>query len=226
MHPSLLALLTLLLVAPGSAAPAYAAKEAPAPPCFDFKAPITAPLIPPPADNPREPIEKTDPYDFGRRERDVKNKRYDFAQLSGHVQAPVKRIYELLLDPRTVRPDPATKITVREIPEPHFLKQLEQHIFIQPAFFLKLEWDERWAFSLLKGTKEAPEAILASYEKVAGTHYLRRLCGSILIQKVGPDKSSVYLFEEVDADRREAKDALNGLRGTLAVLRGQKPAKK
>jgi hypothetical protein len=223
MHSPLFWLLILPLL-PDQAA--LAAKDVPAQTCFNFKAAITAPLVPAPAENPKEPMEKTDPFDFGRKERGGAQQRYDFAQVSGYVQAPVRKIFELLTDPRTVRPDLETKITVKEMPEPHFLKQIEERIHIQPAWFLTLEWDERWAFSLLKGTKEKPETILASYEKVSGTAHLRHLCGNILIQKVSPEKSSVYLYEEVDADRREAKDVLKGLRGTLSTLRGQKPEKK
>lgn len=219
-------LFIVVLAAPLFHLPAFAGDDPPAPPCFDFKAAIKEPLVPPLEPSAKEPIEKTDPFDFGRRERDSTKKRYDFAQLMAHVAAPIETVYERLTDPRTVRPDTSTKITLKDLPEPHFLKQVEQHIWMRPVFFLTLEWDERWAFTLVKGTKAKPEAILASYEKVAGTSHLRHLCGNILIQKLGPEKTLVYLYEEVDASRREAKQVLNGLRGTLSALRGQKPDSK
>ncbi|MBS1958220.1 MAG: hypothetical protein JST80_01985 [Bdellovibrionales bacterium] len=211
----LLALITLF-----AAANAKPAKHSP--PCFNFDQKIESTLIKPPA----ELAKDKDDYDFGRKARDASEVRYDFGWVYGKVNRPVQKIYEQLIDPRTIRPDPDVGIKTKINTPSHFLHRQEISIHIQPVFFLTLDWNETWAYSLLKGTKEKPESILVSYAKTTGTSHIRHFCGNILIQKITPEQSSVYAYEEIEADRRDAKDMLNGVKGTLATLRGEKNEKK
>lgn len=196
--------------------PAEAKPKVAAPPCFNFDQKIESTLIPVPTELPKD---GKDDYDFGSKARDVSETRYDFGYVYGRVNKPVQKIYELLLNPRTIRPDESTGIKTKVVESPHFIHRNDLSIHVQPVFFITLDWNETWAYSLLKGTKAKPESILVSYQKTEGTSHIRHLCGNILIQKITPEQSSVFLFEEIDADRRDAKDMISGVRGTLATLR-------
>ena len=178
--------------------------------CFDFQAKTLEPLKPAPStyvDGKDEESKSADDGDL------------NWAKTSGLVKRPILEIYTLLLDPRTIRNGSDTKVEVTELPSEVFIKKIEENITVKPVFFLTLNWKEIWAYLVKDGTKEAPKSILVSYEKVQGTSHIRQLCGSILLQSLKPDQTGVYIFEELNADRRNAQDVLNGITGTLRTLR-------
>lgn len=178
--------------------------------CFDFSTKITAPL----KEGPTTFDAKKDPSDL--KEGDEKNS----ANISGIVEKPISEIYQMLIDPRTIRPDPDTKITVKETESKDYLKRITQSIEITPVFFLTLRWNEEWVYALKDGTDKAPKTLVISYEKTSGTAHIQRLCGNIVLRSLTPKTTGVYLYEEMKADRREAKDILHSITGTLRTLRG------
>ena len=203
---ALLAFFMLSLLAPSSL---FAAE--PTPPCFDFSKPSTTLLHP----SPETFAEGKDLADFGT---DSKTNN-DWGQVSGIVKKPILTLSQKLQDPKTIRNGSDTKVVITPIESKDFLKRIDQTIVIKPVFFVTIEWKEAWAFALKDGKAEKPESIVVSYQKSEGTSHIKHLCGNILLKSITPDSTAVYLYEEVQADRRSAKDVMNGLSGTLRTLR-------
>ncbi len=180
-------------------------------PCFNFSKPSTTLLHSAPATFEAD----KDPSDFGT---DAKTNN-DWGQISGIVKKPILELSKKLQDPKTIRNGSNTKVAVNEVESKDFLKRIDQTIVIKPVFFLTIEWKEAWAFALKDGKAEKPESMVISYQKTEGTSHVKHLCGNIFLKSITPDSTGVYLYEEVQADRRSAKDVVDGLSGTLRTLR-------
>ena len=182
-------------------------------PCFDFNQKELKTLIELPSNlNFEKDIESTGHSEF------------DWATKGGIVEKPILGLYQKLLDPSTIRNDPKTKIELKEIENKNFIKTQNIHIHSRPVFFLTLDWNEQWGFQLKEGTETNPEAILISYQKTEGTSYIKTLCGNIFLKALTDSKSkqpktSVFFYERVNATRRNEKDILNNISGTLKTLR-------
>ncbi len=179
-------------------------------PCFDFSQKSTKILHAPP--NKFEAGKSLS--DFG-----TDAKENDWGQVSGIVEKPILELYKKLQDPKTIRNSDNTKVEVTSSEPKDYLKLIHEKITIKPVFFMTVEWQEDWAYALKEGTPEKPTAILVSYQKTGGTSHIKHLCGNILLQALSPTRTGVYLYEEVQADRRSAEDVLNGITGTLRTLK-------
>jgi hypothetical protein len=157
---------------------------------------------------------KSDPADSG-----TDDKNNDWGQISGVVNKSISDLYQKLLDPRTIRNGDNTHVDVATVDTKDFLKKIIEKIVIKPVFFVTVEWSEEWGFGLKKGTADKPEEIVVSYQKSEGTSHIKHLCGNILLQSLGPKSTGVFIYEEVQADRRSSDDVLNGITGTLRTLR-------
>lgn len=177
--------------------------------CFKFDEKIVTPLkeeIP-------LPKEKTDGAKSGEREGK------SWAQVRGLVQKPIEDVYKLLLDHNTTKSSRVEKLEVTKQDRPHFLQLHDVKFVIHPFKFLTVDWVERWAYSLAGGTPQKPTQIVTSYEKIEGTKYIEHLCGNIVLRKLGPKTTDVYIYEEAKARDQTAQDRLNGIVGTLKTLR-------
>ncbi|MBC7397127.1 MAG: hypothetical protein H7333_06755 [Bdellovibrionales bacterium] len=154
------------------------------------------------------------PSNFG-----TDSRNNDWGQVSGTVNKPILQLYEKLQNPKTIRNSNNTHVEVSNTETKDYLKLIRQQITIKPVFFITVEWQEDWAFSLREGTPEKPASIVVSYQKTDGTSHIKHLCGNILLQSLSPTTTGVYLYEEVQADRRSAEDVVNGITGTLRTLR-------
>jgi hypothetical protein len=178
-------------------------------PCFDFSTKITTPLKPAPTQFEKgQDISKLTEGDS-----------FDSARVSGRIEKPILALYQKLLDPRTIRADEDIEIKVKTTESKDYLKRITQSIKITPVFFITLEWNEEWVYALKEGTPEAPKSIVISFEKTSGTSHIQRLCGNYVLQSLGPTLTGVFIYEEMGADRRDAKDILNDITGTLKTLR-------
>ena len=178
--------------------------------CFDTSKP-NPPLLHAPADKYEE---GKDPSQFG-----TDDKKNDWGQVSGLVHHSINDLYQKLLDPKTIRNGSDTQVEVTPIEIKDFLKRTSQKIVIKPTFFITVEWKEDWLYSLKEGTATDPKVIVISYQKAEGTSHIKLLCGNILLTQLSPTLTGVSLYEEVQADRRSAEDALKGITGTLRTLR-------
>lgn len=157
---------------------------------------------------------KSDSTDFG-----TDAKENDWGQISGTVEKPILDLYRKLQDPKTIRNGDNTRVDVTVIQAKDFLKKIVEKIVVKPVFFITIEWTEEWAFGLKKGSADKPQEIVISYQKSEGTSHIKHLCGNILLQSLTPTSTGVYIYEEVQADRRTAEDVLKGITGTLRTLR-------
>jgi len=184
------------------------------PSCFNFKTKITTPLQPAPTHYEPDRFES----------KTVKTKEgdeIDSAKVSGVVPHSVQELYRMLLDPKTIRNGDDIEVSTQSIDSKDYLKKIIQTIQVTPVFFLTIEWKETWAYALKDGTEKDPKTIVISYEKTDGTSHIDHLCGNIVLQSLGPTSTGVFLYQEMKADRRDAKDLLNDLSGTLRTLRGE-----
>jgi hypothetical protein len=177
--------------------------------CFDFSKKIVAPLKAPiaaPAEGDAEASGKTD-------------EQVTWAQVRGPVKAPIEKVYDLLLDHDTTRSSKVDEMDVVISARPGYLSFHTVKFLIKPFPLIKIRWTEHWGYALEAGTPEKPEQIVISYEKIEGTGYIEHLCGSVVLRKLGPASTDVYLYEEAKATQRSTEDTLKGMRGTLQTLR-------
>jgi hypothetical protein len=181
-------------------------------PCFDFAHKVVEPLTP------AIPlIPGRDNHIFGTTPAGV-------GWASGRVvlDMPVTAVYANLLDHRNVKDMTKTTIATTVVDRPDYLAfHLVKIVVTLRALFLKMEvpWTEAWAFSLVEGTAEAPRRIVVSYQKVAGTDHIKRECGSYVLQAREDGTTDLSLYEEVKADRRNARDTRDMHRGIVRNLR-------
>jgi hypothetical protein len=181
-------------------------------PCFDLNQPNVTLLQPPPATFPEIGKESES---FGKNEKTG----FDWAIASGRVNKPLSFILEKLLDPMTTRDREITEVEMSRIEVKGAIQKQHLKIKVKPIFFLTLDWEEDWLYTIKKGKPGKMESVVISYQKTSGTSHIEHFCGNILIQRIKPGISGVFLTEEIKADRRSAEDVYRGLMGTLRILR-------
>lgn len=179
--------------------------------CFDLTQPTTQLLKSPPS----KFEAKKDISNFGT---DSKTNN-DWGEVSGVIQKPILAIIDQLVDPKTIRNDDNTTVKIKDLKIPGFLKRVQEKIIIKPFLFITIEWTEDWGFSVKDGTLKNPKSVVVSYQKTEGTSHIKHFCGNMLLQTQKDGTTGIYLYEEVQADRRSAEDVMNGLIGTLRTLR-------
>jgi len=209
LPPGLFALQILALAAFGEAA------EPPGP-CFDFAVKIIDPLRPP---LPR--IEGRDNSAFGTYPSGI-----DWAAARALVAMPIGEVYAKLLDHRTVKDMKKTTLSTTVLERPGYLDFHHVDVVVTlRALFVKVKvaWTEEWGYSLVEGTRDAPRKIVVSYQKIAGSRFIKHQCGSYVLEAHDEATTDLSLYEEIKADHRSAEDTRNMHAGTLRTLRGQQP---
>lgn len=185
---------------------------APSGPCFDLTLGFDAPL--------REPVRLQAGSDYS--EHGTRPDGVDWAATRAVVELPIERLLDKLLDPRNLKAMEKTRLVIRDREHSGYLalRRIEVDVRVKALFVgFDLSWTEEWAWRLLEGRPGAPERVLANYQKVEGTSHIRHQCGSYLLQKLDADRTDLFLYEEIDAKRRSAKDTRNMHRGILRNIR-------
>jgi hypothetical protein len=209
LSSGILSLLILALAASSEAAE-------PPRPCFDFTRPVLEPLRPP---IPR--VEGRDNSEFGTYPNGI-----DWAAGRAVLEMPIAALYAKLLDHRTVKDMKKTTIATTVLERPGYLDFHHADIVVTlRALFVKVKvaWTEEWGYSLVEGTRETPRKIVVSYQKIAGSRFIKHQCGSYVLQALDGATTDLSLDEEIKADRRSAEDTRNMHAGILRGLRGQGP---
>jgi hypothetical protein len=202
----------LLAVLLGLGATTVPAAELPRP-CFDFTQKVVEPL------SPRIPLlDGRDNHEFGTYPTGI-------IWASGRVilDLPVEEAYARLLDHRNVKDMKKTTLSTTVLDRPGYIAFHLVDIVVRLRFLLlkkDLPWREEWGYSLIEGTALAPRRIVVSYQKVAGTEYIQRQCGSYVLEALGDGTTDLSLYEEVKATRRSARDTRDMHRGIVRNLRG------
>lgn len=185
--------------------------------CFDLSGPVTEPLRPP-----IPLLARSDNTAFATYPNGI-----DWAAARAVIRQPIEVVYPKLLDHRNVKDMRKTKLETQVFERPGLLEYhlVSVVVTLNVVFFKKtIEWSEEWGFSLAEGTREKPDRIVASYQRVDGTKHLRHQCGSYVLQRLGDDATDISLYEEVKATRRSARDTMNMHLGILRNLREGGPA--
>lgn len=180
--------------------------------CFDLGVPVTEPLHPP-----IPLLEGSDNTAFATYPNGI-----DWAAVRGVIRQPIEVVYSRLLDHRNLKDMSKTTLETQVLERPGLLEYhlVSIAVAVNVVFFKKtITWSEEWGFSLAGGTRERPEKIVASYQKVDGTKYLKHQCGSYVLQRLPTGFTDISLYEEVRASHRSARDTLNMHLGNLRKLR-------
>jgi len=177
--------------------------------CFNFKKPIKKPLV---------NFSST----VGEAEKGLKKDSIAWGKASKTIDRPIVEVYKLLLDPFSIKDPNRAKVNVKvHTDNPLFTETKNLQITIEPFPFVTVKWNEKWAYELLKGTKEAPIESLLSFQLTEPTPNLQHLCGSVLIKK-NDNKTDVFLYEEAKVTGRSEEDILKGHLGTFNTLENKK----
>jgi hypothetical protein len=200
------------MVAVGPLAAAEDPSLGPSGPCFDLSRGFDAPLRTPPMLD-----DSGDRSEHGTRRDGV-----DWAVTRAVVDLPIRALLDKLLDPRNLKAMEKTQLVIRERHHPDYLALRRVDVSVRVKALLvsfAVEWTEEWAWRLLEGTHRAPERVLANYQKVEGTGHIRHQCGSVLLQRLDAGRTDLFLYDEIDAKRRSAKDTRDMQRGILSNVR-------
>ncbi|OGQ24107.1 MAG: hypothetical protein A2138_05015 [Deltaproteobacteria bacterium RBG_16_71_12] len=202
-HPILLGML-LVIPSVALAAPAHAGER-----CFD----LSTPLVAPPRASLPLPTAGGDASAAGARGDVV------WAQRRGVVRRPIEKLRAYLEDPRHFKDQQVDEMTVAPMPTGPLLKHHQVHSLVRPFPLVTVEWTDEWSTSLLAGSRDRPDAVLIAYQKVAGTSYIARFCGTLVLTRIDEQTTDVAQFEEATITGRSHDDMKQGLADMLATLR-------
>jgi hypothetical protein len=137
----------------------------------------------------------------------------------GQVGRPIQDLIQEISTHETLKSSKVSHMEVIPIESPDFLIRQKVEYTVTPFLFVKVNWKEDWGFSLIQGTKEDPKEVEVFYEKTEGTSYIKHLCGTIVLTKLDPKVTDVFIYEEAQATNRSQEDTVKGLIGTIRTFR-------
>ncbi len=84
-------------------------------------------------------------------------------------------------------------------------------VFMENRDFVRVRWTLYWLHSVQRGSLEEPSEILINYEKVAGTRFIKHWKGSIILEKLTENVTSLRIVHNIDAMRTSYEDAVKGV---------------
>lgn len=177
-------------------------------PCFDLSAPLKAP--------PRASL----PVSVGGDASAAgKSGELVWAQRRGTVKRPLEKLRAFLEDPRHFKDSQVAEMTLARLPTGALLTHHQALSVVRPFPLVTVEWTDEWSTSLIAGTRERPDAVLIAYQKIAGTSYIARFCGTLVLTRVDDQTTDVAQYEEATITGRSHDDMKRGLADMLATLR-------
>ncbi len=178
-------------------------------PCFDLSQPVTKPLVEaPPGESPGDQI------DSG-----TTNEGRVWARIRGRVAKPIERVLAMLQDHQLMRDPSIDELLVeRQERGPH-LARMRVHSVVKPFPLVRLEWTDEWAYTLVKGTPEAPQTIVIAYQKIDGTSAIAHFCGNLVLRRLDAATTEVYQYEEAKIIGWSQRKQAESLAELLALLR-------
>lgn len=181
--------------------------------CFDFGSRVTQSLMEP---IPR--MEKKDAAASGK----LQSKGV-WGAARGAVERPIEELLSQLLDPFSIKDPEKAQVEVSKASRPGYFAFQHTKVTVKPFLFLTVEWEEDWGFVVAEGNEKNPKRIVISFQKTAGTSHIEKLCGSIVLRKLKPSLTDVFLYEEIISSHRSEEDTVRGHLITLQTLRKKKP---
>jgi len=145
-----------------------------------------------------------------------------WAAVHAEINQPMNKILKDLVAHQSTRSSRVNKMSITSVPDPRYFLRQNVQFKVDPFLFVSVKWTEMWAFFRSKATAHDPERVVVSYEKVKGTSHIEHLCGNYVLEKLGDNKTDVFVYEEAKATGRSEQDTLKGLEGNLQSLRALK----
>ncbi|MBU6155176.1 MAG: hypothetical protein KGP28_12805, partial [Bdellovibrionales bacterium] len=101
----------------------------------------------------------------------------DWASAAGRVNQSVSLILEKLLDPMTTRDRETTRVEMERQTVKGAIEKQHIKVRVKPIFFITLEWEEDWLYTIKKGKPGRMESVVISYQKTGGTSHIQHFCG-------------------------------------------------
>jgi hypothetical protein len=194
------------------------------PACFDFGhkisagLPLPSPYAPASPEKPKKEDKGVALDAGGLAASGKKSEGLYWAAVEGDSSRGISELIQELVTHVTTKPGRASEMKIKLVPDPNFQIRQEVKFQINPFPFVKVEWTEDWAFSLLAGDARKPEKMLVAYEKVDGTSHIRHLCGQFELSREASGKTRIRIYEEAAATGRSQQDTLSGIATSLRKL--------
>jgi hypothetical protein len=137
----------------------------------------------------------------------------------GQVGRPIQELIQEIAAHETMKSGRVTNMAVIPQETQDFLIRQQIEYTVIPFMFVKIKWTEDWAFNLMQGTKEDPKEVQIFYQKTEGTSHIKHLCGTIVLNRLDPKVTDVFIYEEAQATSRSEEDTVKGLIGTIRTFR-------
>jgi hypothetical protein len=137
----------------------------------------------------------------------------------GQVGRPIQELIQEIAAHETMKSARVTGMAVIPQETQDFLIRQQVEYTVIPFMFVKIKWTEDWAFNLTQGSKEDPKEVQIFYQKTEGTAHIKHLCGTIVLNRLDPKITDVFIYEEAQATSRSEQDTVKGLIGTIRTFR-------
>lgn len=205
-HAHRLVALFLLVLGYGLTTPGTGRAEVP---CFDLSQAVTSTLD--------EPVSEQGPDDRGK--SGEKKDGRTWARLRGRVRRPIEQILAFLQDHRRFRDPRVDELEVQRLPPGPHLARTRVHSVVRPFPFVRVEWTDDWAYTLIEGTRESPQRVVVSYQKIEGTSHIAHSCGNLVLSRIDAANTEVYQYGEAKITGRSAEDHARSFAVFLERLR-------
>jgi hypothetical protein len=138
-----------------------------------------------------------------------------YAALQAIVDFPLEQVSDQLWNPANIKNPRNTRLQIEELASSSpAVRARKLKINLRPFLFVNLDWKELWQ----RRDVVVGESIRIDYQKIAGEEKLKHFCGWMEARKLGPSRTEVTLYEEIDAPGRTADDVAKGHVGTIGML--------
>jgi len=138
-----------------------------------------------------------------------------FAAHQASVEFSIEQVAEQLWNPVNLKNPRNTRVKVEEVAsEKPGRRAKKVDVNVRPFVFISVEWQEFWE----RQDSTTGEEIRIEYRKSGGEVKLKHFCGWMTMRRLGPSRTEVTIYEEIDSPHRTLDDMAKGHRGTIEML--------
>lgn len=144
----------------------------------------------------------SDPYPEKVNDTAGHTEAFDWVHTRGYIKAPVEKVWASLRNPDVVvdRRE-VTSWTSEKGIDPAALDSNVIHNTVVSV--VVVQFDISWRHGLAKGTEKAPEVTAARWQKTAGSDYIELDEGSVVLNKVDANTTSIEVVGHLKAFTRD-----------------------
>lgn len=122
---------------------------------------------------------------------------YAWVHLRGYIQADMSTVWEALRNDLVyVNQRNASSYTIETIESDEFDYVFVEHNEVENV--VTVEFANEWRHLAIEGTKDAPEKVVARWQKISGTEFITALDGSIQILAVDNQRKDVVEVQVIE----------------------------